>query len=175
MQSEARDKSVSMTKGVAIILMVLAHTGFSRLGDSYINMFHMPLFFFFSGYCFKNVYLNDFRGYFIKRMKGAYWPFVKWGIIFLLLHNVFFALNIYNGEYGFNGKVSQVYTITDFLKNGAFIIGSMSHAERLLGGYWFLHTYFFAAFFTFFTIWLFKKIKVPTITGGGVFYCWQVR
>ena len=52
-----KDNSVSIAKGIAIILMVLAHTRFSEYGNYWINMFHMPLFFFFAGYCFKDKYL----------------------------------------------------------------------------------------------------------------------
>ena len=54
-----RDHGVSIAKGIAIILMVLAHTRFSQYGGFYINMFHMPLFFFMSGYCFKEKYLDE--------------------------------------------------------------------------------------------------------------------
>ena len=61
-----KDDSVSIAKSFAIILMVLAHTFFWDFGDSWINMFHMPLFFFFAGYCFKEKYLQDTMG-FIKR------------------------------------------------------------------------------------------------------------
>lgn len=94
MSAFVRDRSVSVTKGVAIILMVLVHARFSHYGDTYVNMFHMPLFFFMSGYCFKEAYLNDFKNYAIKRIKGSYLPFIKWGLLFLLLHNVFYNINI---------------------------------------------------------------------------------
>ena len=85
-----KDNSVSIAKGIAIILMVLAHTRFSEYGNYWINMFHMPLFFFFAGYCFKDKYLEIPSDFVIKRFKGLYKPFVKWGLIFLVLHNLFF-------------------------------------------------------------------------------------
>lgn len=84
-----KDNSVSIAKGIAIILMVLAHTRFSEYGNYWINMFHMPLFFFFAGYCFKDKYLEIPSDFVIKRFKGLYKPFVKWGLIFLVLHNLF--------------------------------------------------------------------------------------
>ena len=163
-----RDNSVSMTKGVAIILMVLVHARFSHYGDNFINMFHMPLFFFMSGYCFKETYLNDVWSFTKKRIKGAYWPYVKWSLLFLLLHNVFFALNIYNGEYGFRGTVSELYTINDYLQHILWIVTSLNGHEQLLGGFWFLHTYFFAAFISFATIWIFRR-KFKNVLIGGVF------
>ena len=91
-----RNNAVSIAKGVAIILMVMAHTRCGIWWQYYINMFHMPLFLFMSGYCFKIGYLEDWRTYIKKRVTGIYWPFVKWSVLFLLLHNVFFMLNIYN-------------------------------------------------------------------------------
>lgn len=84
-----RDNSISMTKGLAIILMVISHAPFSKIGWQFISMFHMPLFFIVSGYCFKENYLNDSCIYLRKRIKGAYWPYVKYQLLFLLLHNVF--------------------------------------------------------------------------------------
>ncbi len=162
-----RDNSVSMAKGVAIILMVLVHARFSHYGDTYINMFHMPLFFFMSGYCFKEGYLNDFKNFAQKRIKGVYWSYLKWGLLFLLFHNLLFALNIYNGEYGYIGTVSKIYTIKDISHHALLMVRSMNGEEQLLGGYWFLHTYFFAAFISFITIWLFKKnIRLAWL--GGV-------
>ena len=156
-QSLQRDGSVSMSKGLAIILMVLVHARFSHYGDTFINMFHMPLFFFMSGYCFKETYLGDFLSFFKKRVKGAYLPYVIWGLVFLSLHNVFFHLNIYNGEYGFRGIASSLYTTEDILKRAATIVGSMCGADQLLGGYWFLHCYFFAAIISFVVILCFRK------------------
>lgn len=53
-----RDHSVTIAKASTIILMVLAHAGCPRFLGAYIAMFHMPLFFIMSGYCFKTAYLN---------------------------------------------------------------------------------------------------------------------
>ena len=166
--AQVRDKSISMAKGLAIILMVMVHAHFSSFGHAFISMFHMPLFFFMSGYCFKEAYLGEFRNYMKKRAKGAYWPYVKWSLLFLLLHNVFYALNIYNGEYGYKGVVSELYTSIDFIKHAVLILFTMSGGEQLLGGFWFLHTYFIAAIISFATIWLFKKNTIRLASGGGI-------
>ncbi len=164
-----RDVTVSMTKGVAIILMVLAHSHFSHYGNVFINMFHMPLFFFMSGYCFKESYLCDFKGFSWKRIKGAYWPFVMWGLLFLLLHNFFYSINIYNGEFGYRGLVSHTYSLKDISRHAFRIISSMNDAEQLLGGYWFLHSYFFASFIAFAVIGLCRgKSLVYCLFGCGI-------
>lgn len=151
-----------MAKGMAIILMVLAHTDFIQFGERFIYMFHMPLFFFLSGYCFKESHLSDFKKYAKKRIKGAYWPYVKWGLIFLFFHNILFKLHIYDPEFG-----AAEYGLKDYLEKIIKIVGSMTHAEPLLGGYWFLHAYFVAAFITFFTVWICKNKQKWMFVGGG--------
>lgn len=169
-----RNPSVSIAKGIAIILMVTAHARCGLWWQYYINMFHMPLFLFMSGYCFKEVHLVDTKGFVIKKIKSIWWPFVKWQLVFLLLHNVFFILNIYSDEYGFGDKVSHQYGVVETLKNAFWIITTMSHGEQLLGGFWFLKTLFVGtiAFYTITkTIMLLlsdKKRKSVDIFVGGV-------
>lgn len=145
-----RNPLVSIAKGIAIILMVMAHARCGIWWQNYINMFHMPLFLFMSGYCFREAHFDDAKGFVKKRIKGVWWPFVKWQLVFLLLHNVFFALNIYNGEYGFGGAVSHEYGLMETLKNALFIVTTMSHGEQLLGGFWFLKSLFVGSMFFFF-------------------------
>lgn len=78
---KGRNESVSIAKGIAILLMVLAHSGFYSYGCLWINIFHMPLFFFFSGFCFKEKYLDDSKMYILKRIK-AYMCLLSNGIYF---------------------------------------------------------------------------------------------
>jgi fucose 4-O-acetylase-like acetyltransferase len=155
------DNSVSFAKGIGIMLMVLGHTFFSAYGYAVIYMFHMPLFFFLSGYCFRVSHLEDFRNYAKKRVNRIYIPFVKWALIFLLLHNIFFHLNIYNDSFGFEGEVSQLYGLSDYLKKTFLIFFCLSGNEQLLGGYWFLHTMFFASFIFYGLL----KLKMPIVGG----------
>ena len=79
---QGRDNSVTIAKAIEIILMVLGHSGSSRYVDNYIFMFHMPVFYFMSGYCFKESHLNNARTFITKRIKGAWLPYIKWGGIF---------------------------------------------------------------------------------------------
>lgn len=168
MEKAFRDSTVSMTKGLAIILMVLVHARFWIFGENFINMFHMPLFFIMSGYCFKLTYLDNTWIYVKKRLKCAYWPYIKWSIVFLLLHNLFFRLNIYNAEFGFRGVVSELYSSHDVMRRLFFLCTTMTGEEQLLGGYWFLHTYFVASLLSYFALKICKSINCPIIIGGGI-------
>ncbi len=160
-----RNDAVSVAKGIAIILMVVAHTHCPLWLSSYIYMFHMPLFFFFSGYCFKAMYLENTESFCKRRFRGLYWPYVKWGLVFLLLHNVFFYLNIYNMEYGFRGEVSHLYDIKEHMVTAISLITRMKGEEQLLGAYWFLHTMFFASFIFYLILFICKKKKVSAMYG----------
>lgn len=53
-----RDDGVTIAKAIGILLMVAAHAGAPDVASRFIVMFHMPLFFFMSGYCFKEKYLS---------------------------------------------------------------------------------------------------------------------
>lgn len=47
-----------------------------------------------SGYCFKEIYLEAPKEYIQKRIKGVYWPYIKWGIFFLLITNLLVSSQI---------------------------------------------------------------------------------
>lgn len=158
-----RDSSISIAKAFGILLMVLAHTWFSQIGCQWINMFHMPLFFFFAGYCFREKYLSEPLTFVRKRAVGLYKPFVKWSIVFLLLHNVFYDLHVYDGVYGFMGKASQLYGYGDYASRFLHIVTRMTDNEQLLGGYWFLRSLFVGSVIGFGVI---KYVKSPLLGGG---------
>ena len=157
--------AVSLAKAVGIILMVLAHTRFSEYGNLWINMFHMPLFFFLSGCCFKDSHLSDPKNFLIKKVKGLWWPFFKWMSLFVVFHNLLCFIGFYsdNPEFmGAKGEPVSYYQMMDY--PGIFFnIIFMKHIEQLLGGFWFLKTLFYASLIGFCVIYIKKccMIKVP--------------
>ena len=144
--------------------MVAGHAGVPSEIGRFINMFHMPLFFFVSGYCFKEKYLHDTKLFAINKVKGLYVPFVKWSLLFLLLHNVFFHLNIYNATYGFRGEASHLYDMKETLFHATKIVVAMNGTEQLLGGYWFLKQLFVGSFIS---LLCFKYLRGKIAAGGG--------
>lgn len=156
--NETRNNSISIAKGIGIILMVLGHTHFSKYGNAWVSMVHMPLFFFFSGYCFKEKYLDYFFSFLKKRIKGLYWPAVKWGLVFLTLHNVFFHFFLYSEN------TSYLYSYNDFFKRACLIIVTINHFEELLGGYWFLRSLFWCSIISYFVIkYIPSKVGLATL------------
>ena len=70
-----RDNSVSIAKAFAIMLMVLAHTWFMDIGNKWINMFHMPLFFLLSGFVL-NEKKYEFKDFLKRRINGNQIPYI---------------------------------------------------------------------------------------------------
>jgi len=165
-----KDNAVTYSKGIAIMLMVLGHACYSTYVPVWVNMFHVPAFYFLSGFCFDEKYLSDFKTFAVRKFQGIYWPFVKWTLIFILLHNLFFRIGVYNDVYGFNGVTSELYTVTDILKSSINVLFKLSDIERLLGGYWFLPCLFVGMFLFYlivkvYSIW---NNEIVFIMGGSI-------
>ena len=122
-----RNHSIDIAKAICIILMVVGHSGCPIPLRSFIYMFHMPCFFFISGYLLNDKYLTDVKRGLTQKVRGSYYPFVKWTLIFILLHNLLAYLHI-NGTY---------YSWSDFLERTIRAF-TMTGSESLLGGFWFL-------------------------------------
>ena len=158
-----KDVSITIAKGLGIIMMVVGHCGTPYV-TSYFYMFHMPLFFILSGYCFKEKYLVDIKTFISQRVQGLYYPFVKFGLLFLLLHNVFFYLNIYNDQYGWGNNVSHLYSIREFLSRAVYGTLLFTSSEQLLGAYWFISQLFFASILG----WGIIKSVPNVLVGSGI-------
>jgi len=137
-----RNSTISICKGIGIILMVVGHSGSPSFIGRFIYCFHMPLFFIASGYFFSTKCLDDKFLFVKKRFKGLYIPFVKWSLIFLLLHNLLFKANILNAKFG----GSALYSFKQILDKGFHIITTMgSYEPAILGTFWFLRSLFVAS------------------------------
>lgn len=164
--------TIGYIKSFAIILMVLGHACFDKMPGmphffEFVAMFHMPIFFIASGYCFKIKYINAPKAYLTSKFKGIYWPYVKWCLLFLLLHNIFFNLNLYNDQYGYLGNVSSIYTFAEIKTRAFEILVKMRSAEQLLGGYWFLNALFFGSLIA----WVVIRLVNNMLFGGAILVC----
>ena len=155
---------ITIAKSIGIVLMVIGHSGCPFYLSKFIYLFHMPLFFFCSGVFFKAITTNaDALSFLKKRIVKLYIPFVKWSLLFLLLHNIFMCIGIYNPYYGYWGG-SSYYTLTEILLKFFLIILSMHGYEELLGGFWFIRALFISSIMiAILSIQLGTKYKYETI------------
>lgn len=134
-----RNATISIAKGIGIILMVIGHAEAPELLTNIIYTFHMPLFFITAGYFFKRKHSEEPWQFCCSRFRGLYKPFVIWSIVFLLLHNVWHSLGVLNETYGnWTGGVTHPYSLKDFFSRLASIFYSMSgYDEFMAGAFWF--------------------------------------
>ena len=120
---------VTIAKAIGIILMVAGHSGIPSTNiNNFIYIFHMPLFFFCSGYFFKEIYdYVNLQKFCFKRLSGLYVPYIKWSLAFLLFHNLFYYLHLYHFS----------YKMDDFLWHFIKTV-TMSDYEIMLRPFWFL-------------------------------------
>lgn len=176
-----KDARITLVKALAMILVVVDHSGCPQaLFLTDLSML-MPIFFISSGYFFKERWFERKREYARRKFHSLYVPFLKWSVIFLLLHNVFFRLGIINGQYGNDdGVTSHIYTLKEGLMHLANIVLRMDQYEGfLLGTYWFLRTLLVSLLVMCFVGWLFNKLwrspakSIATVSalgllGGGI-------
>lgn len=136
MPNKSRNNYISIAKAIGIILMVVGHSGCPSVIGRFIYLFHMPLFFVCSGYFFKEITNKpSLISFFLKRIKGLYFPFLKWSILFLLLHDIFRYMNITIGGF---------YELSDYVRQ-FFKILVMADYELLIRPFWFIKELLFAS------------------------------
>ena len=133
---KSRNNYISIAKAIGIILMVVGHSGCPSVIGNFIYLFHMPLFFVCSGYFYREIADKvSLLHFYKKRIKGLYLPYLKWSILFLLLHNVFRNFNI-------TGSV--FYQTHDYIRHFIRLV-TMTDYELLIRPFWFIKELLFAS------------------------------
>lgn len=145
--SKQRLDYIDVFRGLGIISMVMGHIGFGGEFDYFIHAFHMPMFFFISGF----FYRNDYRigEYITKKAKSLLIPYISFGAF----HYVsFIILN------GFSAKpLIHLFTINTH--------GMPTSA----GALWFLTALFWADIIYFlFDRWNIKWLIIPLVLIGSI-------
>ena len=141
-----RDEQIDIIKGLAILLMVLGHSGFRY--TNFIYLFHMAVFFIVSGYLFSFRKITTIRGflqYTWRKVKGIWLPYFLWNFIYTVFNNVFLKVGVYSdhpmtiGE--LNVTAHSFLGVKEMVKNiikGLFMVGR----TEMGGAFWFLRTLF---------------------------------
>ncbi len=134
-----RNTIISICKAFAIILMVIGHADCPGGLQAFLYEFHMPIFFITAGYFFSLKYLNDESTFIKKRIRGLYFPFVKWSVFFLIIHNLMFKFGILNEKFGnWSGGVTHPFSWHQIEQNFWNILTCMGGYDVFLAGaFWF--------------------------------------
>ena len=126
----------NIVKGIGIILVVAGHACNSSVGtpvSNYIYLFHLPLFFFVSGYLYnEDKYGDDPYANIAARLKSSWIKYVLIYWILILLHDTLLGLQMLE-------EGAPLYTKTDMLAQMANAALGMGH-EMMGGTLWFVPT-----------------------------------
>lgn len=128
LEKDRRLAWMDVAKGIGIFLVVYAHAKgpFSQ----YIYLFHMPLFFFLSGFLYSPK--GTFREFLTKKVKSLYIPYVGWNIIIICIRLV---PRFFRGE-------MTADLILYYLKRFGKILLTLDWEGDYLGASWFLGALF---------------------------------
>ena len=141
-----RTPSFTILKAIAIILVVIAHSAAPAYLSNFAYMVGVPAFFVLSGYFFKLDNLDNTSDFVIRRTKTLYLPFIKWGVFFLILHNLFFEVGFLSESYGnAQGGVTHPYNWTQAAQHLWSMVFNMSGYDSFMAGaFWFFRALFLA-------------------------------
>ena len=145
MGSEVKDRIhyLDTAKGFGILMVCIGHACTNRSSAAtcqmadlirFVTLFHMALFFFINGMLYQTKYSErPVLGSF-KKFRAYYFPFVKYNLLFWLLHNLFAKFYLISGrldakDYAYEGI--RAYVVS-FVKS---IIG---FRQKFAGAMWFL-------------------------------------
>ena len=147
---KAYNTTFSIMKGLAIISVVLGHCAIHPFINDFVNQYHLAVFFFVAGYFFKTKSLTNFKSYALKKVKRLYIPFITYGLVFLLLHNILCDLYIYDG------KLDE----SEIVLGGLKLILRLVSSESLLGAMWFCPALLIVSLLSFFLFWISNRFNL---------------
>lgn len=163
MMKNSRSLSVDITKGVAIIAIVLGHIAYSypacKLVDSsvlFYGLWHVSVFFIVAGFFIKEEQLVQPKLWFKKKFSSLYLKILYFYIPAVLLHNVLLHI----GWYSLNSTepIIHVYSEFDFVKQTALAV-CLGGREPIVGAMWFVYVLFMALVGLSIVSWAIKKIS----------------
>jgi len=77
-----------------------------------------------------------------KKLKNLYLPWLKYNLLFILLHNVLFCLHVYSADYGYSNQFITLWGARDYLVHVVKTILMLDKPEIMVVGYWFLQVLF---------------------------------
>lgn len=122
----------SIMKGIAIASVVVGHCTQVPFIESFVNQYHLAIFFFVSGYFFKEKYLEEKRVFIHKKFKSLYIPFVISGLFLLLLHPLLRAIHVFDYDTSWKTTFTELYYLTLRLSSHDPLMGAMWFCSALL-------------------------------------------
>lgn len=152
-QESKRTGWIDICKALAIYCMVLGHTGTSQKISIIIHVFHMPVFFILSGYCFNEKKNSNLLAFIKKRFMTLVVPYFVFGIALFAVWDV--ALLVMHRQ-------AEMRSISNLMTS---ILWNNANASAFGVIQWFLPCLFFSE--TIFAV-LLKISKNSIFLSGGI-------
>ena len=136
---------IDLAKFIAISLMVMGHLGLPKPAARLIHVFHMPVFFLLSGFCFNEIKHRKLGPFLLSRTKSILVPYFFWAV----------------ATYAVYLAVPHCRSLGPFVPPKTFLVALFSQdpTVSLFGGFgviqWFLTALFMAECF----LWLFASAE----------------
>ncbi len=155
--NDAFSVKVNLLKALAITIVVSGHLEFSLLGMFTPYSFQIALFFFISGYLFKEKYIDEVSNYIKRRVKTLLVPYFGYNVFYL-----FVTIFIARVSGTFWGKTVSLknFFITPFIN---------SHQFDLIGPLWFVTQLFITLIAFLFLLKTLRSIKDNNLFHLAVF------
>lgn len=157
-----RSLSVDITKGVAIIAIVLGHIAYSyprcSLLDTSVvvySLWHVAVFFIVAGFFIKEEQLVQPKLWFKKKFSSLYLKILYFYIPAVLLHNVLIHIGWYSLDSA--EPVIHAYSGFDFVKQSVLAV-CLGGREPIVGAMWFVYVLFMALIGLSIVSWAIKQI-----------------
>lgn len=114
--TEKKDRILfwDILKGIGIISIVFGHSQNLGIAIRAVYFYHLAIFFFISGYFYQEErYGDDPFGFFARRLKNMWTPYICYGIFFVLIHN--FLSDQYLFLLGSYNKKEQLHALVNTL------------------------------------------------------------
>ncbi len=124
---------------------------------TFTYLFNIPIFFFVAGYFFKDDYIDQPMLFLRKKLLRFYVPWLAYGLIFVLLHNLFLRLNLIAFDIH-TFQSFEPYTFSDMLHKTVGVLSFFIWKEPLLAPLWFLFGMFSGLCVFFAVTWISKRL-----------------
>ncbi|GEM_PF-281763 len=152
-KGEKKLEHIEIARGIAITLVVIGHT--SSPLTNFIYLFHLAVFFFISGYLFKDRNIHYPLQFVTKRLKSLYFPFLLYCFVFIAIHNFLLKIGVYSSEV-IGRFFVPYYTVKEYF-SVFFNVITFGNTEQLLLPMWFLTCLFTVNILFFCISWIAQK------------------
>lgn len=157
-----RSISVDITKGVAIMAIVLGHVSYLYSSNSLVDsevfiysLWHVSVFFILAGFFIKDDRLVQPKLWFKKKFSSLYLKILYFYVPAVLLHNTLIKIRWYSLES--IDPVINTYSMIDFAKQTVLAI-CLGGREPIVGAMWFVYVLFMALIGLSVVSWAIKKL-----------------